>query len=64
MDSERPIEMASRKVWVVASQELLDEMRKGWSRFVQVHAEPNADGSWEMTFRTVDMHGVNLATAL
>lgn len=46
-------DLSQRKVWVIASQELLDQMAKGWSQPVEVHATPNADGSWEMTFRAV-----------
>jgi hypothetical protein len=46
------IENANRKVWVLASPEILEELRKGWSRPVQAHADENPDGSWEMTFRT------------
>ncbi len=46
------LETANRKVWVLASPVILDELLKGWSRPVQAHATPNADGSWEMTFRT------------
>lgn len=44
-------ETASRKVWVYASPEILEDMRKDWSPPVEVHAEENPDGSWEMTFR-------------
>lgn len=58
------VEEPNRKVWVMASPEILKELQNGWSRPVQVHATPNPDGSWEMTFRTVDMHGVNFETAL
>lgn len=45
------MEIADRKVWVRASREILEELRKGWSRPICAHAEENADGSWEMTFR-------------
>jgi hypothetical protein len=44
-------ESATRKVWVMASLELLEQMREGWSPPVEVHATENPDGSWEMTFR-------------
>lgn len=49
---EHAIELANRKAWVLASPEILEELQKGWSRPVQVHATSNPDGSWEMTFRT------------
>lgn len=48
------LESASRKVWILASSEILAELQAGWSRPVQAHAVPNPDGSWEMTFRTAE----------
>lgn len=46
-------EIADQKVWIRASRLVLEEMKKGWSPPVEAHVTPNADGSWEMTFRAV-----------
>ncbi len=46
-------EVASEKAWIYASPEVLAEMMLGWSKPVEVHAERNPDGSWEMSFRAV-----------
>lgn len=54
----RTPETADRKVWILASPEVLEEMRNGWSRPVQAHATENPDGSWEMTFRTYSFWGI------
>jgi hypothetical protein len=46
-------EVATERVWVKASPEIVKELRAGWSRSVQAHiTHQNPDGSWEMVFRT------------
>jgi len=45
-------ENPNRKAWVMASPEILEELRTGWSQPVTAHADENPDGSWEMSFRT------------
>lgn len=45
------LEIPDQKVWIRASREILEQLRSGWSPAVRVRAIPNADGSWEMSFR-------------
>jgi hypothetical protein len=52
-------EFATEKVWIRASQELLEDMLEGWSRPVIVRAEKMPDGSWSMIFKTIDFIGWN-----
>jgi hypothetical protein len=47
------VERANRKVWILASPEVLEAMEKDWSPPVQARVTENLDGTWDMTFRAV-----------